>query len=158
MSEGVKIALTAAFTLIGGVVLFVVGKAIEVLVVIPLQRYKEQAQLALERVDFYSNQLTNYFSDEPDEAERVRMRELSFELRAVATQLKAKYVVISWRRLLVKAKVIPSRADLDRAFGNLILLSNNLPRASREKGRTVEQSPINVNSKAIEQIQSVLGA
>lgn len=158
MPEILAITLTAAFTLLGGTVLLVLGKAIEVLVIAPLQKYKEQAQLAFERVDFYSNQLTNFFSDDPDDGERSRMRELSLEIRAVATHLKAKYVVISCKPLLVKLGVIPTRAALDKTFGNLVLLSNNLPRPSRERGRTPEQSPIAVNNNAIDQIQSVLGS
>lgn len=151
------VVLTAALTLIGGVVLFLLGRTIEVLITMPLQEFKKSSRIALERINFYANRLTNYFSDNPNLKERELMTTISEELRVAATTLEATYLGISAREFLVKLKLIPSSGDLAKARGQLILLSNNLPTVKREKGRTAEQSPINVNHKAIEQIELILG-
>ena len=158
MSDELKIAFTAAATLIGGVALFVIGKAVEVLVVIPLQDYKKQAQVALERVDFYAHYLTNYFSDSPGEKELALMRQISEELRASATQLKANYSSISYRGMLIRAGILPTQKELEDAFGNLIRLSNNLSSAERDRKRPAELSSVIVNNSSIDRIHSILEA
>jgi hypothetical protein len=157
MNDGLKIIITAALTLFGGVVLLIISKSIEVLVIVPLQKYKEHAQNTLERIDFYANQLTNYFPEKPNEKEILKAELLRVEIRKAATELKSAYVVISFKGVLTKMKVLPRRTELEKAFGSLIFLSNNLPLASREKGRSPERNLIDMNDNAIKQVQLVLG-
>jgi hypothetical protein len=158
MADGWKIVLTAGLTLLGGIVLLLLGKAIEVLILTPLQKYRENSSTVLERMDFYSNRLTNFFSDDPGDKERDEMRKISHELRSVAMALKASYLNISFRRVLVKIKWIASRADLNEAVGKLTLLSNNLPQPEKDRRRPPELSPIAVNHEAMDRVTAILEA
>ena len=107
MSDLMQIFLTAALTLLGGTLLFIVGEFTKVLVVIPLQKYKEHVQTTLDRVDFYANRITNFFPEKPSDEEWDLIGQISTDLRSAATQLRSKYVVISMRGLLIKMKLIP---------------------------------------------------
>lgn len=149
-----KIVLTAALTLIGGTLLFVFGEFVKVLVVVPLQKYKEHVQLVRDRVDFYSNRVTNFFSAEPDDEEWELIRRISADFRSSATQLSSKYAGISWRKLLVKFRIIPSAEKLDEAYRSLIFLSNSIPREGRDSNREID--PIMLNHEHIEKVKIAL--
>lgn len=153
MSDLLQIVLTTAFTLIGGTLLFVFGEFVKVLVVVPLQKYKEQVQLTLDRVDFYANQVTNYFSEKPDDEEWALIKQISTELRSGATQLKSKYVVISMKKLLIKMRFIPTAENLQEAYGSLMFLSNSIPRKGRYEG---EKDIIMLNHDAMEKVKAAL--
>ncbi len=150
-------AWTAAFTLIGGTLLFVFGEFAKVLIIVPLQKYKEHVQVTLDRIEFYSNQLTNLFSEKPEKDELDRMRQISADLRSAATQLKSKYIVISFKKPLAILGVIPSNKELDTACGCLFFLSNNLPRPNKLRDRDPKYDPIMSNHERIEEIQKLLG-
>lgn len=154
MSDLVQIFLTSALTLIGGTLLFLFGEFIKVLVVVPLQKYKEQVQLTFDRLDFYANRVTNFFSAEPTEEEWELMQQISGDFRSAATQLSSRYANISLRTLLTKFKIIPSAEKLKEAYGSLILLSNNLPREGRDSNKEID--PIMINHEQIEKVRSAL--
>ncbi len=157
MSDLWQIILTAGVTLLGGTLLFVFGEFVKVLIITPTQKYKEQVQVTLDRVEFYSNQLTNFFSDKPDKKELERMRQISADLRSAATQLKSKYTVISFNRLLVIIRLIPSKKQLGDVCGCLIFLSNNLPQPGRPRNRDPKYDQITLNNDRIEEIKKLLG-
>lgn len=150
-------AWTAAFTLLGGTLLFIFGEFAKVLIIVPLQKYKEHVQVTLDRVEFYSNQLTNFFSDKPDKKELERMGQISADLRSAATQLKSKYTVISFKKFLTILRIIPSKKQLGEACGCLIFLSNNLPQAGRLRNRDPKHDQITHNDARIEEIKKLLG-
>jgi len=157
MSEIEQAAWTAAFTLLVGTLLFIFGEFAKVLIVVPLQKYKEQVQATLDRVEFYSNQLTNYFSDKPDKQELERMRQISTDIRSAETQLKSKYIVISFKRLLAIMRLIPTKKQLDDACSCLSFLSANLPQAGRARNRDHKYDQIELNGERIEEIKELLG-
>jgi len=154
MTELENIVLTAALTLFGGMILFILSEFVRVLIVVPLQRYKEHVQVVFDRVDFYSNRLTNFFSADPGEEELQLMRQISSELRSAATQLNSKYATISWRSLLIKLHIVPSAEELQKAYGGLVFLSNNLPREGRTSNDAID--PIMKNNDRIDEIKLAL--
>jgi hypothetical protein len=154
MSDLLKIFLTAALTLFGGTLLLVFGEFVKVLVVVPLQKYREHVQVTRDRLDFYANQITNFFPASPSDEEWDRIRQISRDLRSAATQLSSKYAGISSRRLLIKMKIIPSAKKLAEAYGSLIFLSNSIPRhGERLDG---EHDPIIMNNDHIERAKAAL--
>ena len=85
MSDLLQIFLTAALTILGGIVLFIFGEFAKVLIVQPLQKYTEQVQLIRDRLDFYANRVTNYFSEEPNDEEWKLIQQINADFRSVAT-------------------------------------------------------------------------
>lgn len=154
MSDAVQIILTAALTLLGGTLLFIFGEFAKVLIVTPLQKFKEQVQLTLDRVDFYANRVTNFFSAEPTDEEWELIRQISADFRSAATQLRSKYAGISSRKLLIWLHIIPSTQKMEEAYGSLMLLSNNIPRAGRDINR--EHDPIMLNHDEMEKVRNAL--
>ena len=150
-----QIIITAAVTLIGGVLLFIFGEFARVLVVLPLQKYNEQVQLIRDRLDFYANRVTNYFSEKPDDEEWKLIQQISADFRSGATQLGSKYAGISWRKLLIKVRIIPKPEKIEEAYRYLMLLSNNLPRKGRDKVDS-KHDPIMINHDAIEKVKAAL--
>jgi len=59
MTDWKTIILTAAATLIGGTILFGISEFIKILVLLPLQKYREHVQLVLDRVDMYAYHCVN---------------------------------------------------------------------------------------------------
>ena len=94
MSDIEKIILTACVTLIGGVLLLIVSELFKVLVIVPTQKTREQIQVVLSQVDFYSNRLTNFFSAEPTEHEIDIIKSITQDLRKAATDLQKKYELV----------------------------------------------------------------
>lgn len=151
MSDLLQITLTAAITII----LFIFREFAKVLIVQPLQKYNEQVQLIRDRLDFYANRVTNYFSEEPNDEERKLVQQINADLRSAATQLSSKYAGIMWRKLLIRVKVTPTPEKIEEAYRNLILLSNNPPRRGRNNWDS-EVNPIMVNHDAIEKVKTAL--
>ncbi len=155
MSDLLQIFLTAGLTLIGGVVLFIFGEFAKVLIIQPLQKYNEQVQLIRDRLDFYANRVTNYFSEEPNDEEWKLIQQINADFRSAATQLSSKYAGIARRKLLIRFKVIPTPEKIEEAYRNLMFLSNNLPRRGRDD-RDSEVNPIMVNHDAIDKVKAAL--
>lgn len=155
MPELLQLLLTAAVTLIGGVLLFIFGEFAKVLIVQPLQKYMEHIQLIRDRLDFYSNQVTNYFSEKPDKEEWELIQTINADFRSAATQLGARYAGIAQRGFLIKLRVIPTPQNIHEAYGGLIFLSNNLPRR-RHDDRDSKHNPIMLNLDAIAKIKEAL--
>jgi hypothetical protein len=135
--------------------LFIFGEFAKVLIVQPLQKYNEQVQLIRDRLDFYANRVTNYFSEEPDDEEWKLIQQINADFRSAATQLSSKYAGIMRRKLLIRFKVIPTPEKVEEAYRNLMLLSNNLPRRGRHI-RDAEHNPIMVNHDAIDKVKAAL--
>ena len=100
MSDIENIILTVSTTLGGGVFLLVVSELFKVLVIVPTQKTREQIQVVLSQVDFYSNRLTNFFSAEPTEHEIDIIKSITQDLRKAATDLQSKYDIVYMRKQL----------------------------------------------------------
>jgi hypothetical protein len=115
----------------------------------------EQVQQILDRLDFYANRVTNYFSEKPDDEEWKLIQQINAEFRSAATQLSSKYAGIMGRKMLIGLGIIPAPEKIQVAYKNLMLLSNNLPRHGRGS-RSTEQDPIMMNYDAIENVKAAL--
>ncbi|MBP7766924.1 hypothetical protein KA068_00160 [Candidatus Saccharibacteria bacterium] len=155
MSDLLQIVFTASLTILGGIILFIFGEFAKVLVVQPLQKYNEQVQLIRDRLDFYANRVTNYFSEDPNDEEWKLIQQINADFRSAATQLSSKYAGITRRKLLIRFKIIPPPENIEEAYRNLMLLSNNLPRRRRDD-RDTEVNPIMVNHDAMEKVKAAL--
>lgn len=146
------IVLTAALTLIGGVILFILSEFVRILVVIPLQKYNEQVQLTLNILDFYSNRLCNHFSAKPDAEEQKLIDTIKDKLRSGATRINSKYNSISLRHILVWLKLIPSGEKIQEVYGALIYLHNSI----LYEGEVDEYNNTSENRQKIEIVKNSL--
>lgn len=121
-----QIVLTAAATLIGGMVLYLLSEMIKVSIILPAQRTREAAQVAIERVDFYSNRLTNYFPKDPSGEELELIKTIKKELRRSATELKSNYSMLALANYCWKLKLVPSKDEISVAYQGLIYLHNSI--------------------------------
>lgn len=152
MSEVEKIVLTAAVTLLGGTTLLVTGEFLKALVIVPLQKYKEQVQLTLDRLDYYANRLTNHFNANPNKEEQELIATIKADLRSAATQLSSKYVSISWRKLLIFLKVIPTGKNIEKAYSGLMFLHNSI----LYKDQVDEHNNTRINAQKITEVKAAL--
>lgn len=153
MSDLERIILTATATLIGGVILFVLGEFIKLAVLIPSQRLKEHIQIALSKLDFHCNMLTNYFSANPSEEEWKIIYEIKKDLRSAATELKSSYSLLPWKTPLAKIKLIPPPGNIDTAYRGLIYLHNSILYTGR---RDFIINEIEMNNNQIDRIHAAL--
>ncbi len=126
MSDTLKILLTASATLIGGVILFILGEFVRTLVIIPLQKYKEHVEIVLDRLDYYANYYTRVHGKGLGDEQLAEMTSYKSHMRSAASQLQAKYALISSKWLLVKLKIVPPAVNINQAHGALIYLSNSI--------------------------------
>lgn len=153
MPEWIQISMTAAFTLLGGIVLLIASELIKLLIVVPLKKYRDQVEVIIDKLDYHANYITNFFSEDPSPEEKELMQQIRRDFRAAATQLNAVYASISYKKLLIRTRLVPNKEEVRTAFRSLIFISNNLPRVSRERGG---RDQITQNSDAIDKIKESL--
>jgi hypothetical protein len=93
MSQWQIIIFTSACTLIGGTLLFVISEFVKVLVAAPLHKYREHVQLTIDRLDYYSKWICNYFPVKPTEEEKRLKNQIENDLRSAATSGKLSYLL-----------------------------------------------------------------
>lgn len=152
MSAWLQIILTAALTLVGGIILLLIGEFTKTLIILPLQKFREQVQLILDRIDFYANKLTNHYPEEPSPVQQNEILTMNNDLRSAATQLRSKYQTISCRRILVKIRYIPSIEQIEKAYSALLYLHNSTLYA----GQVDKHSNSAINHDKIEEIKNNL--
>lgn len=146
--------LTACLTLIGGVILFAMSELLRVIIIKPLQKYKEEVQSTISNLDFYSNRLTNHFPDEPSKDELEIIKQIRQEVRKSATQLNTKYHAISFRKIFIYIGMIPSTEDIEKAYGDLMSLHNSI----LFKSQVDEYNNTSINREHIDEIKKMLKA
>jgi hypothetical protein len=142
LSDAWKIVLTALFTLIGGVILFLVGQFVQKLL---LELAQEQAKAISEvcfRLTYYASWYANP-GPRATEDQNNQLQAASDALRECASRLRATTDVIYLYKLLQCIRVVPSRANVEEAIGDLIRLSNSMHtgngRENREDAHKVMQ-------------------
>lgn len=153
MSDIENIILTACATLIGGILLLIVSELLKVLVMIPVQKTREQIQVVLSQVDFYSNRLTNFFSAEPTEHEIDIIKSIIQDLRKAATDLQSKYELVYMKKPLVLLKILPSQERIEVAFASLMYLYSSILYEGR---RDYIVNLIEMNDNRIERVKAAL--
>ena len=138
MSELFKIVLTSCLTVLGGILVFVVGRIIEKFSIEPIH---EQLRLTGEIADsliFYANLYSSPGIGKPE-----KMDEASKVLRQQASQLMAKTHAIPWYKLWQFLRIVPKHADVIEASKDLKGLSNSIhqgdPMVNHNRRKKIEK-------------------
>jgi hypothetical protein len=140
---------TATYTVIGGVILFLLSEAIRGYTIKPTIKMRELRGTIIDRVIFYQAQLFGGISDMDTQ------RAISTELRSLATQYRAAMTGIYGYWFVRVLRLVPSKRSVDAISRNLVGLSNNVP---PEPARKVPLDPyIDRNTKFIRALGKAIG-
>jgi len=121
MSEIVIIFLTSALTIIGGVLVFVIGQIISKFIIDPVHEQKALIGEIADSLIFYANVYTN-----PGILPLEMMDEASNEFRQQATLLQSKTHLIPLYQILSILGLVVNKKHINKATKNLILISNRI--------------------------------
>ena len=108
--------LTAGLTIIGGVIVYVIGELINQFIIKPVVELKEEIGRVASSLTYYA-----YIYSNPKTANRETELEASHELRLRASELRAKMNNVS-KMMLSRCKL--SKENIKKASKGLIFLSN----------------------------------
>jgi hypothetical protein len=138
MTDTEKIIWTALATLIGGIIIYVVGRAVEKFVLEPLHDYRKTLAKISDTLIYYANVYSNTTVSSKEDKE-----ETSKALRKLASDLSAKTHQIVFYRFFFKIGWIPSYNNSMDAVATLIGFSNSLWQSNfqeiDERRKKVEQ-------------------
>jgi hypothetical protein len=140
---------TAALTIIGGVLVYVLGKIIERAFIEPLNDYRrlvmEIAGALAMHASFWADTSATetlassfrlYGEQEPYGVELSKaVSEASRDLRAKAAQLGAYALTIPWYRLWSLLRFVPKRGDLLLASSELVGMANKTPPRNHDEAQ-----------------------
>ena len=106
------------FTVISGVLIFVIGQAVQTFILKPIHDFKIVLGEISHKVKFHLNVITNSGLRE----EMVRLS--SGDMRDLSCQLESRYLAIPFNDFFGNIKVIPKRNNIKEAAEDLIQLSN----------------------------------
>jgi hypothetical protein len=121
MTDTEKIIWTALTTLIGGIIIYVVGRAVEKFILDPLQEYRKTLANISDTLIYYANIYSNTTVSSKD-----KIDETSKALRKLASELSAKTHQIVFYRFFSKIGWIPSYNNSMDAVSTIIGFSNSL--------------------------------
>ena len=132
---------TSALTIIGGVLIYVIGQILMKFVIDPIHELKAHIGRITDSLIFYANVYGNPGSLSTDET-----RKASDELRRLASELMSKRSVIPWYRFWSCLRMVPRLSDIRCTRSNLVGLSNGVFRAD----------DLMHNTKRVEEIKKAL--
>lgn len=121
MTDTSKIIWTALATLIGGIIIYVVGRSVEKFVLEPLQDYRKTVANISDTLIYYANIYSN-----ANVANKEAKEEASKALRKLASELSAKTHQVVFYKIIAKIKWIPTYKNSMDAVGTLIGFSNSI--------------------------------
>lgn len=133
MSQVFAIVLTSSFTLIGGVVLLVVGDVLKRFVIEPIYRFALIRGKIANDLVVYADVIANPGMDTSD-----RLGKAQKVLRRDSAQLYARASAIPWYRVWRGLRLLPKQKDIELACSLLIELSNSVHRS--ENGMCNDQN------------------
>ena len=135
MSEPYKIVLTAALTVIGGVLIFVIGQIISKFVLEPLQELKKLLGKTSYSLVYFAREIHT-----PVEGDTDKCKIASDEFRKLSSSINSSVESIPfydcWSRL--SNGFIPSRHAISEAASALIGISNSVFEKDRSKNQSRE--------------------
>lgn len=134
MSQLIKIVLTLAFTVFGGIVVFVFGQVATKFFLEPIHEQSRAISEIIDSLIFYANLYTNPDKGIPASAS-IERHKASNTLRRHASQLSSKTSMIAWYGLWEFLKIVPKRSDVTVACKGLVGLSNTLFSGTPEDAR-----------------------
>ncbi len=121
MSPTIQIFLTSALTIIGGIVILVVGQLVTRFLIEPIHEQRKIIGEISDALIFYANVTSN-----PGTHKDEVMEEASKVLREKASMLWTKTLMIPLYNIMIKMKFVRSMSDIDIASRHLIGLSNSV--------------------------------
>lgn len=124
----INIVLTAAITLIGGIILFIVQYIIIEILIRPIQKQKKVIEDVAIYLIHYSNLYTNptqYNNTPSDSPIGKKYMDAVNKIRELAALLKVRSDKILIYNFWVKLNYVINRKNIDEAFACLICLSNS---------------------------------
>ena len=137
MSQVFAIVLTSSLTLIGGVVLLVVGDVLKRFLIEPIYRFALIRGKIANDLVVYADVITNPGIDTSD-----RLSKTQKVLRRDSAQLYARASAIPWYRVWRWLGLLPKQKDIELACLLLIGLSNSVHR--NENGARNDQDRLEV--------------
>lgn len=131
MSELEKVFLTSGLTILGGVIVYVIGQILSKFFIEPIHEQKKLIGEIADSLIFYSNIYTNPGMTAPE-----LMKDAHEKLRQQATLLISKTHMIPKYNFFSRLGVVISEKDIEGAFWGLIFLSNSVFQSSNEMGRS----------------------
>jgi len=138
--------ITAALTVAGGVLVVSITEILKTLYLRPIGKINEHIGTIIDRLIFYSANLTNYNSDRD---EIIAMRS---HLRSASSQLRAKKQSLKLYGFWAFLGLVPKSKSIDLVCRELIGLSNGIP----VEGEHRIQDSISNNHDALVKIESAL--
>ena len=128
--------LTAGLTIIGGIIIFIIGESINQFMIKPVVSLKEEIGRVAYCLVYYADIYAN-----PNIKNDTLIREASKELRARASELSAKSNAVS--KIVLRLICLPKEEDMRRASSNLLFLSNSLftgePKENVDRRKRIEE-------------------
>lgn len=124
MTEFEQIFITSGLTIIGGIIIFVIGQLINEFLIKPFLEYKKTIGIIDEELVFYSNVYTN--SGDFGGNKYPIFFKASERMRRIASKFGAVYRKMVWRKFFLSLRLIVSEDDKNIIEQNLIFISNSL--------------------------------
>jgi hypothetical protein len=121
MSEIFKIVLTSSFTIVGGVIIFVMGQIISKFLIEPIHEQRKTIGEIADSLIFYANVYGN-----PGLGPKEKMDEAYQRLRELATLLQSKTHLIPFYSFFSSCGMVQKPSDIQEASSQLIGLSNSV--------------------------------
>ncbi len=129
MDELTKIFLTSALTIIGGIIIYVVGQILSKFFIDPIHKQGEIIGEISDTLVYYARE---YLS--PGRLQREMLDQAHDRLRKLASLLKARSYMVKWYSLFVFLGWVPKLKSIEEASTHLISLSNSVYRDSSSSG------------------------
>lgn len=142
MTELEKIFLTSGLTILGGVIVYVMGQFTSKFLLEPIYEQKKAIGKVINFLIFYANIYSSPRKIDPGDAVPKITEEAAVELRKVATELMARSVVIPFYRIFEILHLIISKEDIVDAHRSLIGLSNSVISGNSKENREFRKSII----------------
>jgi hypothetical protein len=124
-TDVLKILLTAILTIIGGVIVFSLGQLVQRFLLEPAQEQAKAISEVCFRLIHYASWYANPGLRSTDDQNK-QAQAAAKAIRECASRLQATTDVIYWYPLLCSIGVVPIRANVEEAIGNLIRISNSM--------------------------------
>jgi len=135
VSDLAKIFLTSGLTIIGGVIVLVIGQLVQKFLLEPAHEQTKLIGSVLFNLTYYAPWYAN-----PGQGKEVELEKASDAIRQCASQLKAATSAIRGYGVLASLRLIPSRERIEKAIGNLIFVANSIHSGDgRENRRNADE-------------------
>ncbi len=126
--------LTFVLTIIGGVLIFVIGQLLLKVFIDPIQKLRAIKGSIIDSLSYYAK-----FYSNPGMITQDNAKKTSHALRKLGSELMAITTVLPWYRFWSLLRVVPKLGDISKAHCNLIGLSNGLSTGDAHDNRECVQ-------------------